>query len=242
MLRVLLVDDERPARNRLAQLLAAEPGVEIVGEAEDGEQALERIAALAPDVVLLDIQMPGCGGLEVAASLAAGGPRVVFCTAFDEHAVDAFELNAVDYLLKPVSRARLAAALARVRATASPAADAPARLAPATGYPARFLGRRGPRFHVVGAADVVFFSSEEGQTRLQARELHYWMQPTLADLERRLDPARFFRVSRAAIVNLDAVREVAPREGGHGEATLSNGMTIGVSRRRMADLMGRLGA
>jgi len=241
MIKVLLVDDERPARHRLAQMLAAEPDVEIVGEAEDGEQALERIAELGPDLVLLDIQMPGCGGMEVAASLAGGRPRVVFCTAFDEHAVDAFELNAVDYLLKPVSRARLTRALERVRG-AAPAVDAVARLAPDTGYPARFLGRRGTRYHVVAAGDVVFFSSEDGQTRLQAGALHYWMQPTLADLEHRLDPDRFFRVSRAAIVNLDAVREVAPREGGHGDATLANGMTIGVSRRRMPELMRRLGA
>jgi len=241
MMRVLVVDDERPARHRLAQMLAAEPDVEVVGEAEDGEQALERIAELRPDVVLLDIQMPGCSGLEVAASLSAARPQIVFCTAFDEHAVDAFELHAVDYLLKPVNRARLARAIERVRGAAA-AGDAVSRLAPDAGYPARFLGRRGARYHVIAAADVVFFSSEEGETRLQARELHYWMQPTLADLEVRLDPARFFRVSRAAIVNLDAVREVAPREGGHGEAMLANGMTIGVSRRRMPELMRRLGA
>jgi len=104
-----------------------------------------------------------------------------------------------------------------------------------------FLGRRGARYRVIPAADVVFFSTEDGQTRLQTSELYYWMQPTLADLEERIDPARFFRVSRAAIVNLDAVREVMPREGGHGEARPANGMTIGVSRRRMPELMRRLG-
>ena len=192
-------------------------------------------------MVLLDIQMPGCSGMEVAASLAAPRPSIVFCTAFDEHAVDAFELNAVDYLLKPVSRARLAKAIERVRGAGATAQDAVARLARDTGYPARFLGRRGARYRVIPAADVVFFSTEDGQTRLQTSELYYWMQPTLADLEERIDPARFFRVSRAAIVNLDAVREVMPREGGHGEARPANGMTIGVSRRRMPELMRRLG-
>lgn len=134
----MLVGCEQPARQRLRQLLAAvkEADVEVVGEAEDGEQAIERIVELKPDVVLLDIQMPGCSGMS---------------------------------------------------------------------------------------------------------ELHYWMQPTLSELEGRLDPARFFRISRAAIVNLDAVREVIPREGGPGEAKLSNGTAIGVSRRRMTDLMARLG-
>ena len=114
-LRVLIVDDEAPARARLRQLLAGIGDVDVAGEAEDGAQALEQIAALRPDVVLLDIQMPGGTGLEVAGSLGEDGPAVVFCTAFDQYAVDAFELHAADYLLKPVSRVRLQAALDRVR-------------------------------------------------------------------------------------------------------------------------------
>ena len=115
MIRALLVDDEQPARERLRQLLSAHPDVEIAGEAEDGVQAAERIAEVAPDVVFLDIQMPGASGLDVAASLGQPRPFVIFCTAFDQYAVDAFELSATDYLLKPVNRARLAAALDRVR-------------------------------------------------------------------------------------------------------------------------------
>src|SRR5215218_4402948 len=124
MIRALLVDDEQPARERLRQLLSAHPDVEVVGEAEDGVQAAERIAEVAPDVVFLDIQMPGASGLDVAASLGQPRPFVIFCTAFDQYAVDAFELSATDYLLKPVNRARLAAALDRVRAaTAIPGRD-----------------------------------------------------------------------------------------------------------------------
>src|SRR3954454_19807948 len=115
MMRALLVDDEAPARERLRRLLGEVPDVEIAGEAEDGERAMAEIARLAPDVVFLDIQMPGCTGMEVAASLPSPRPHIVFCTAFDEYAVDAFELSAVDYLLKPVNRARLARALDRVR-------------------------------------------------------------------------------------------------------------------------------
>ena len=109
------MDDEQPARERLRQLLSGNADVEIVGEAEDGVQAVERVGELTPDLVLLDIQMPGCSGLEVAASLGRPRPAIIFCTAFDQYAVDAFELHAVDYLLKPVNRARLQAALDRVR-------------------------------------------------------------------------------------------------------------------------------
>ena len=116
MIRALLVDDEQPARDRLRRLLGEVPDVEIAGEAEDGERAMEEIARLVPDVVFLDIQMPGCTGMEVAASLASPRPHIIFCTAFDQYAVDAFELSAVDYLLKPINRARLARALDRVRA------------------------------------------------------------------------------------------------------------------------------
>src|SRR6185295_13319062 len=120
MIRALLIDDEQPARERLRQLLGAHADVEVIGEAEDGVQAAELIAEREPDVVFLDIQMPGLSGLDVAASLGARRPLVIFCTAFDQYAVDAFELSATDYLLKPVNRARLAAALDRVRAASSP--------------------------------------------------------------------------------------------------------------------------
>ena len=120
MIRTLVIDDEQPARERLKQLLTAHADVEVVGEADDGVEAAEKIAELSPDLVLLDIQMPGASGLDVAASLGRPRPAVIFCTAFDQYAVDAFELSALDYLLKPVNRARLAAALDRVRA-ATPA-------------------------------------------------------------------------------------------------------------------------
>src|ERR1044072_9132589 len=117
MIRTLVIDDEQPARDRLKQLLSAHADVEVIGEADDGVEAAEKIAELSPDLVLLDIQMPGASGLDVAASPGKPRPAVIFCTAFDQYAVDAFELSALDYLLKPVNRARLAAALDRVRAT-----------------------------------------------------------------------------------------------------------------------------
>ena len=237
-LRCVLVDDEEPSRDRLRRLLGAYPDVEIAGEAADGQEAMDRIAELAPDLVFLDIQMPGCTGLEVAASLPSPRPPIVFCTAYDEFAVDAFELHAVDYLMKPVNRARLEKALERVRLQSLGQREV-ALDHVGSGTP-RFLARVGARYAVVPAAEVLFFTSEGSVTKLQTRERHGWMQPSLNDLEKRLDLARFFRVSRAAIVNLDEVREVVPHPGGSGEAVLSDGSRIGVSRRRFQDLMDHL--
>jgi two-component system LytT family response regulator len=226
MVRALLVDDEQPARERLRRLLAAFDEVEVVGEAEDGEHAFEQILALTPDVVFLDIQMPGCSGLDVAASLPALRPKLVFCTAFDQHAVD--------YLLKPVTRARLAEAIRRlpVHGRRRDAVPSEASGRTRSEYPARFLAKYGARYQVVPARAVLLFASEGGLTQLRTAERRSWIQPRLSELEARLDPARFFRISRAAIVNLDAVREVAP---------LSNGDRIAVSRRRFKALVDRLG-
>ena len=244
MIRAVLVDDEQPARDRLRRLLADLNDLEVVGEAEDGEQAIESILRLKPDLVFLDIQMPGCTGMEVAASLPSPRPRIIFCTAFDQYAVDAFDLDATDYLLKPVSRARLEKAVARARgmpaAGQDPAHGRPGR-APGT-YPTRFLAKGSARYRVIPGRDVLYFASEGGLTKVQTAEHHYWMQPTLEDLEGRLDPARFFRVSRSAIVNLDAVGEVAPLPGGQGEVRLENGARLEVSRRRFPTLVDRLSA
>ncbi len=243
ILRALVVDDEAPARGRLRQLLAERADIELVGEAEDGVDALERIQALTPDVVFLDIQMPGCSGLDVAASLGQPRPAIIFCTAFDQHAVDAFELQAVDYLLKPVTRARLDAALGRLtpgaRGAESTATEAAAPEA-ALGSPARFLARRGARFHVVPAADVVAFSFDDGQTRLHTATDQLLMQPTLAQLLRRLDPQQFVQVSRAVVVRLDAVREAKPNSDGTGQIVLSNGTAVEVSRRRWRPLLDQI--
>ena len=238
MIRTLLVDDEQPARERLRRLLAGSPDVEIVGEAEDGEHALEQILATRPDLVLLDIQMPGCTGMEVAASLPSPRPHVVFCTAFDQYAVDAFELHAVDYLLKPVNQARLERALDRVRAgrPRDEGIDRAAQSSP----PTRFVAQRGRSYRVVPAGEVLCFLSEDGLTKLQTAAEHYWVPPTLNDLEARVDPRRFFRISRSAIVNLDAVQELIPTGDGRAEAVLRNGARLEVSRRRFRELTERL--
>jgi two-component system LytT family response regulator len=238
----LLVDDEQPARERLRQLLAGVDEVTIIGEAEDGVQAIERVAELSPDLVLLDIQMPGCSGLEVAASLGRPRPAIIFCTAYDHYAVDAFELQVVDYLPKPVNRARLHAAIARVRDTRSREREQHLdRIAHTDALaPARFLGRKGNKFHVVPRHDVVAFTFHDGLTRLHTATEQLWMQPTLAALARRLDPQSFLQVSRTAIVHRDAIREAKPFSDGTGEVVLSNGATFPVTRRRWRLLMERL--
>ena len=245
MIRTLVIDDEQPARERLKQLLSAHPDVEVVGEADDGVQAAETIAELAPDLVLLDIQMPGASGLDVAASLGKPRPAVIFCTAFDQYAVDAFELSALDYLLKPVNRARLAAALDRVRAATQPTSRDRAieRLTQATGMaPTRFLAKRGNRFRVVPAREVVAFTFVEGVTHLLTATEQLSMQPTLASLARRLDSESFFQVSRNAIIRLDAVKEAKPFSDGTGEIVLANGQSMPVARRRWRLLLEKLEA
>jgi two-component system, LytTR family, response regulator len=243
MIRAILVDDEELARSRLRSLLRAFEDIEIVGEASDGEQAMEQIHDLRPDLVFLDIQMPGCSGTEVAQSLPSPAPQIVFCTAYDQYALEAFELCALDYLLKPVTRARLAQAIGRVRRPASPAAGTPAdRLAgTARTYPARFLAKKAGRYRVIPQNEVLYFAFEEGLTRLHTRDQEFVMDLTLLELENRLNPRLFFRVSRASIVNLNHVHEVSPLPGGYAWVTLSNKIRLEVSRRRLKDLMEKLG-
>jgi len=240
LIRLLIVDDEAPTRVRLRQLLSSHADVEIAGEAETGPQAMQLAAELRPDAMLLDIQMPGSSGIDVAACLPHPRPHIVFCTAYDQYAVEAFELHAVDYLLKPITRARLAQALDRIR-------ELPASREPALDHalrqrfpPARFLVRGGGNYLVIAEPQVLYFGTEGSLTRLVTDKGQYWMDPTLNDLEERLDPARFFRISRAALVALNAVVEVAPMPGGSGEAVLKNGQRLEVSRRRFRDLLSAL--
>ncbi|MBZ5575366.1 MAG: LytTR family DNA-binding domain-containing protein [Acidobacteriia bacterium] len=241
-MRVLIADDEAPARARLRQLLASHADIEIVGEAETGVQAMELTGHLRPDLVLLDVRMPGCSGLDVAACLPSPRPHIVFCTAYEEHAVDAFELAAADYLLKPVSRARLAQALSRVRSSVGTGQERALNQVTQSQprRAGRFLVKNAHSFCVVNESRVLSFSSEGGLTRLVSDTGAYWMEPTLNELEQRLDPSRFFRVSRAAIISLNAVAEVLPLPGGSGEVLLKNGQRLDVSRRRFRDLLDSL--
>ena len=242
-IRALLVDDEDIARERLRQMLASIADVGVVGEAADGEEAIQKTLELQPDLMLLDIQMPGVSGLEVAACLPQPRPKIVFCTAFDTYAVKAFELHAIDYLLKPVSLHRLAEAIERIRQKAAADSDGDVdrltRAVPGAG--ARLLARCGGHYKVVPRRDVLHFSSEGGLTKLHTRDRAYLLDPTLSDLEERLDAALFFRLSRASIVSPESIAEVRPLMGGTADVMLTNGATLEVSRRRVRELLDRLG-
>jgi two-component system LytT family response regulator len=222
--RALVVDDEPLARRELRRLLQAHPAVQVIGEAGNIDEARSRIDELVPDVVFLDIQMPGGTGFDLLAQLERV-PRVVFTTAWDQYAVKAFEVNALDYLLKPVEPERLAAALRKLQTStpAAPAHDAPLE---------QLFIRDGPRCWFVPLREVSVASSEGNYVRLHWGKERPLLARSLAALETRLDARRFFRANRAQIVNLDFIRQVEPGDGGRLYLQLRDGPEIEVSRRQ----------
>jgi two-component system LytT family response regulator len=223
-MRALIVDDERLARVELRRLLAAHPVIEIAGEAADASEARARIDELAPALVFLDIEMPGETAFELLASLDTA-PAVVFTTAFDHHAVRAFEVNALDYLLKPIEPARLAAAIER--ALASQHADASTLADPAA---TRVFVRDGDRCWFVSLTDVQVIDSEGNYARLDVpgRPL---LARSLGYLETRL-AASFFRANRQQLVNLAHVARIEPGGAGGLVLILASGREIEMSRRQ----------
>ena len=213
VLKVFIVDDEAPARERLKELLgdiAAEVPTSVVGEARHGVEAVERVPASEAQVVLLDIKMPGMGGLEVARHLAAleQAPRIVFVTAHDRHAVEAFDLNALDYLLKPVRAERLAAAL---RKATVPEAE---KLANAADAPREYLSvPERNRIVLVPVRDILFLRAEQKYVTVRTREREHLIEEPLVTLEREF-AVRFVRIHRNCLVARTAIRsfERAPGE------------------------------
>ncbi len=244
--RVLFVDDEAPARRKLRAHLANEAGVELVGEAASGPEAVKAIQDLAPDLVFLDIQMPGMNGLEVVETVGSDKmPAVVFVTAYDEFALDAFEVQAVDYLLKPFNAERLRKALAhateRIRRRAGDAASLEGVVTRLLGRDRRFLERllvrEGDRLFFVPAAEIARLSAEGNYVRLRTASASHLVRETLAGIEARLDPERFARVHRSEIVNLDAIREIRPLFHGDHLILLKNGDEVRLSRRYQERLL-----
>ncbi|GLC24776.1 LytR/AlgR family response regulator transcription factor [Roseisolibacter agri] len=251
-LTVLLADDEPLARRRLRALLARHADYDVVAECEDGVEAVERILALRPDLVFLDIHMPELDGVAVAEALAAeaerGGavPVLVFVTAYDAHAVRAFDLNAVDYVLKPIDVERFDRALARageriaarraaVGSGDAPAADAALRavlaeLRPASTYPARFVVRDSKGLYFVRADEIDHVDADGNYVGLWARGRRHLLRETMKGIEAKLDPARFVRVHRSAIVNVDRVKRLEPWAHGEYVITMEDGARITSSR------------
>lgn len=250
--RCLIVDDEAPAREELRYLLDAFEDVQVVGEATNAEEALVLLSGLDYDVVLLDIRMPGGTGLEVAAALgeAPHRPAVIFTTAYPDHAVEAFDLAAADYLLKPFDAERLRRALDRALSAADeeeprrPESRRSESRRPAD--PAGGLGRipvqRGDRTVLVDASEIVYARAVRGYSSLQLRDQRALVNLTLADLERRLGD-KFFRAHRSYLVNLDYVRELVPDFRGALVLVMddAHASRVEVSRRQARELRRLLG-
>lgn len=227
MMRVLIVDDERLARAELRRMLASHPGVQIVGEAANAAEAALQVAALQPDLLLLDVQMPGGSGFDLLAALD-DAPEVIFTTAFDQYALQAFQASALDYLMKPIEPQRLASALERAAARLG--------MAPTpSSMPRKLFIRDGERCWFVKLEDIRLFESEGNYTRLYFDDARPLLARSLLQLEQRLDPQQFFRASRRHIVNLAAVRSIENEDGG-GLTLRLDDMAVEVSRRRAAAL------
>jgi two-component system, LytTR family, response regulator len=245
-LRALIVDDEALARQRLRRLLEREGDVEVAGECAGGAAAVASIRARAPDVVFLDVRMPEVDGLEVARAVAGAEPRplFVFVTAFDTHAVHAFDVEALDYLVKPVEPARLGRAVARVREACAARAMPPAPAGPPPTAGAapleRLLVKADGRMFFVSVADIDYVEARGNYARLHVGPRTHLVRETMAALERRLDPRRFARIHRSTIVNLDRVREMAPWFSGDYRVRLLDGTELRLSRWYWERLEGRL--
>ncbi len=229
-MRVLIADDEAIARQVLREHLEEIPGVTIAGEAATGSEAAGQIARLRPDLVLMDLNMPEIDGFSVARGLAgAAAPAVVFVTAHESRAIDAFQIGAVDYLLKPVRRERLAEALDRVRARL--AASPPPAPAPEAGLLRRVAGRSGGDYHIVDLKDVVAFQAHGDEVRILGAEGWYLANQTLKALEERLPSPQFRRIRRDTIVNTHHIRKISPLSSKRWLLKMSNGLEAVVSKR-----------
>jgi two-component system, LytTR family, response regulator len=222
-MKALVVDDEPLARRELRRLLDAFPSVQVIGEAGNIDEAHARIEELSPDVVFLDIQMPGGTGFDLLTQLDRV-PRIVFTTAYDQYAVKAFDVNALDYLLKPIEPERLAATLRKIQAT-------PAVTVSHEPLEQLFV-RDGPRCWFVPLREVSLFSSEGNYVRMSWGKERPLLGRSLAALEEKLDPQRFFRANRSQIVNLDFIQQVELGDGGRLHIQLRDGPEIEVSRRQ----------
>jgi two-component system LytT family response regulator len=224
-MKAMIIDDEPPARRELRRLLSGFPWVEIVGEAGNIDQAAELIGALTPDLLFLDIQMPGGSGFDLLARLE-DVPQVIFTTAYDEHAVRAFKVDALDYLLKPIEPARLAEALGRVKSAQvarTPKPDAVLE---------QIFVRDGSRCWFVPLREVRLLTSEGNYIRLSWGKSQPLLGRALAALEQRLDPNRFFRANRRQIINLDFIESVELGVNGRLHAQLRDGPEVEISRRQ----------
>jgi two-component system LytT family response regulator len=238
-MKALLIDDERLARNELRRLLTAHPEIEIVGEAVNAEEALERIAELKPDLLFLDIQMPGDDGFTLLEKIDPPLPRIIFTTAYDEFAVKAFEFNALDYLLKPVDPNRLAAAMEKMRSHKARSAEDPANRE-RLGLDDKVFVREGDRCWFVPVKNIRLLESEGNYTRLHFDDQKPQLFRSLTAMEERLDARHFFRANRKQVINLAWVEGIEPWFSGGLLVKLKGGIKVELSRRQAQDFRDRM--
>ena len=240
MIRALIVDDEPLAREGIRLLLRGDPQVEVIGEAADGRRAAALIAELRPDLVFLDVQMPVMDGFAVLDDVVGSGlPVVVFATAYDRYAIKAFEVHAIDYLLKPFTRERFTHALDRAKEQVAARGSHEARrrllelLADrieAEGQMRRFVVKAGDGYALVKASEVTSFQAQGNYVKLTTPSGSHMMRMTMVDVERRLDPKAFARIHRSTVVNIDCIREITPAWRGDFEVLLTDGQRLRMSR------------
>src|ERR1700739_51653 len=251
-IQTLIADDELLARQKRRQLLREEPHIEIAGEASNAREVHELVCATLPQLLFLDVRMPGMDGLEVIADLSLSTgitlPRVILTTAYDHYALRAFELNATDYLLKPFSAERLHSAVARARDQIRVVERSDDHNHHRDGMPAQYTARivfksRG-RILFLPVSDIRWIGAEENYVRICTGTETHLLRETMASMEQRLDPKSFLRVHRSAIVNLQYVKEVRTEAQGDFVVQLVNGQRVAMSRSyhaRISDLLSRAG-
>jgi len=249
--RVVIVDDEPLARERLRTLLADEPGMEIVGEANDGRSAVEAIASLSPDLAFLDVQLPGSTGFEIIEQVGASRmPFVIFVTAYDRYALRAFDVHALDYLLKPFDRERFRQAIARVRQQLDRRSNGDLEkrllalvqdLKPAQPRVDRFVVKSGGRVFFVRNDEIDWIEAAGNYVKLHVGSDSHLFRETMNAVEARLDPDQFFRIHRSHIVNIERIRELQPWFNGEYVVFLKNGTRLTLSRGYREKLQDRVG-
>ena len=253
MIRVLVVDDEPLARSGISELVRRDPELTVVGECADGRSAIEAVRRLTPDLMLLDVQMPEYDGFEVLAQLdPARMPAIIFTTAYDQFAVRAFEVHALDYLVKPFDDARFSEAVVRAKATIKRAQDGELKqkitglmehLAgnEPEGRITRMVVKTGGRVLFIRVEDIDWIEAADYCVKLHVQGRVHVIRESMQALEGRLDPERFFRIHRSGIVNLDRVVELQPFFKGEHIVVLKDGSKLKMSRGRRAELETRLG-
>ena len=236
----MIVDDESPARRRVRDLLAREPDIAIAAECTSGREAIDAIGLHRPDLLFLDIQMPGVNGFEVLRGLPSKGlPAVIFTTAYDQHALEAFEVHALDYLLKPFKAARFKAALQRAREHLQErnGGDTDARILallerfqPKRTYTTRFVVKSATRVVIVKADEIDWIESASNYALLHVGDKTHVLRETMRSLEQQLSPEQFVRVSRSAIVNIGRIKELQPMMKGEYVVILGNGKQLTMTR------------